>query len=165
MSLSSNKVLLLAKFRYHLAWMFSLYLTIHFRRWGSVDRWGRKAGSGSLVPHFSAYYSPWYKLDSLWFFFFFTVSFLNKKDQIPRNKIELSFNPCLLICFLPSPPPARPVPCTATNMNLDIFFQFISLLSFFFFLATPAACRNSQATDRTHTTAVTRATAVTTLDP
>ena len=35
---------------------------------------------------------------------------------------------------------------------------------FFFFLASPAACGSSCARDQTHTTAVTRATAVTTLD-
>ena len=34
-----------------------------------------------------------------------------------------------------------------------------------FFLATPPACRSSQARDQTHTTAVTRAIAVTVLDP
>ena len=36
---------------------------------------------------------------------------------------------------------------------------------FFFFFCHSAACRNSQAKDQAHDTAVTRATAVTTLDP
>lgn len=50
-----------------------------------------------------------------------------------------------------------------TVQRSSVIFKFG--LSFFFFFATPVACRNSQARDRTHTIAINRATVVTMLDP
>lgn len=71
-----------------------------------------------------------------------------------------------------SPPPPRALIQSQYYLPLLISFQlsphylfFSWTILFFIFLATPVACRNSRARDRTWATAAVRATAVTIPDP